>query len=80
MRNAANLGFSVRLPADACWSCNKRDLTGRQWSAEDVHQLTLALLDGEYAKVTTVGEILAASASHHEGPYSESFGDPHGPR
>jgi hypothetical protein len=28
-------------------------------AAEDVHQLTLALLDGEYAKVTTVGEILA---------------------
>jgi len=58
VRNAANLGFSVRLPADACWSCDKRDLTGRLWPAEDVHQLTLALLDGEYAKVTTVGEIL----------------------
>ena len=59
VRNAGNLGFSVRLPADACWSCDKRDLTGRLWPAEDVHQLTLALLDGEYAKVTTVGEILA---------------------
>ena len=58
VRNAANLGFSVRLPADACWSCDKRDLTGRLWLAEDVHQLTLALLDGEYAKVTTVDEVL----------------------
>jgi len=53
VRNAANLGFTVRLPADACWSCDKRDLTGRLWPAEDVHQLTLALLDGEYAQVTT---------------------------
>jgi nicotinamidase-related amidase len=58
-RNAANLGFSVRLPADACWSCDKRDLTGRLWPAEDVHQLTLALLDGEYASVTTTDAVLA---------------------
>lgn len=59
VRVAGNLGFSVRLAADACWSCDKRDLTGRLWSAEDVHQLTLALLDGEYARVTTSDEILA---------------------
>ena len=26
VRVAANLGFKVRLPADACWSCDKRDL------------------------------------------------------
>lgn len=57
VRVAANLGFAVRLPADACWSCDKCDLTGRLWPAEDVHQLTLALLDGEYAGVTTVGAI-----------------------
>ncbi len=53
VRVGANLGFSIRLPADACWSCDKRDLTGRLWPAEDVHQLTLALLSGEYATVTT---------------------------
>ena len=58
VRVAANLGFEVRLLGDACWSCDKRDLTGRLWPAEDVHQLTLALLDGEYAEVTTVDAIL----------------------
>ncbi|SJZ43472.1 Nicotinamidase-related amidase [Enhydrobacter aerosaccus] len=58
VRVAANLGFDVYLPGDACWSCDKRDLTGRLWSAEDVHQLTLALLDGEYATVTTTDEVL----------------------
>jgi nicotinamidase-related amidase len=58
VRVGANLGFSIRLPADACWSCDKRDLTGRLWPAEDVHQLTLALLQGEYAAVTTADEIL----------------------
>jgi len=61
VRMAGNLGFEVRLPGDACWSCDKRDLTGRLWPAEDVHQLTLALLDGEYAEVTTVDEILAVA-------------------
>ncbi len=60
VRNGANLGFPVRLPGDACWSCDKRDLTGRLWPAEDVHQLTLALLDGEYASVTTVADILSS--------------------
>lgn len=60
VRVAANLGFEVRLPGDACWSCDKRDLTGRLWPAEDVHQLTLALLNGEYAAVTNVDEILRA--------------------
>lgn len=58
VRVAANLGFKVRLPGDACWSCDKRDLTGRLWPAEDVHQLTLALLEGEYASVTSTAHIL----------------------
>lgn len=58
VRVAANLGFGVRLPADACWSCDKRDLTGRLWPAEDVHQLTLALLAGEYAEVTTTDALV----------------------
>ena len=60
VRVAANLGFKVRLPADACWSCDKRDLTGRLWPAEDVHQLTLALLDGEYASVTTTDALVGS--------------------
>ncbi len=58
VRVGANLGFKITIPADACWSCDKRDLLGRLWPAEDVHQLTLALLSGEYAAVTTVEEIL----------------------
>lgn len=29
VRVAGNLGFEVRLPGDACWSCDKRDLTCR---------------------------------------------------
>jgi len=29
VRVGGNLGFSIRLPGDACWSCDKRDLLGR---------------------------------------------------
>jgi len=58
VRVGANLGFKIAIPADACWSCDKRDLLGQLWPAEDVHQLTLALLNGEYAAVTTVDAIL----------------------
>lgn len=61
VRVGANLGYSIRLPADACWSCDKQDLIGRLWPAEDVHQLTLALLNGEYATVTSVAEILRST-------------------
>ncbi len=61
VRVGANLGFRIRLPADACWSCDKRDLTGRLWPAEDVHQLTLALLSGEYAAITSTEEVLAGA-------------------
>jgi len=25
VRVGANLGYKIRLPADACWSCDKRD-------------------------------------------------------
>lgn len=60
VRVGANLGYKIRLPADAYWSCDKRDLTGRLWPAEDVHQLTLALLNGDYATVTTTEAVLAA--------------------
>lgn len=67
VRVAANLGFRVGLPADACWSCDKRDLTGRLWPAEDVHQLTLALLAGEYAEVTTTGKILGRGVAGSAG-------------
>lgn len=63
VRVGADLGFRIRLPGDATWSCDKRDLTGRLWKAEDVHQLTLALLDGEYASVTTTEAVIAASAA-----------------
>lgn len=59
VRHAGNLGYRVMVPADACWSVDVRDLTGKVWPAEDVHQLSLAIMQGEYAKVTTSDTLIA---------------------
>lgn len=62
VRVAGNLGFSTFLVSDATWSVDKQDRDGRLWRAEDVHALSLAHLDGEYATVRTTDEILAMAA------------------
>lgn len=62
VRHAGNLGFRVFVPADAGWAVEVRDLTGKLWPAEDVHQLSLAVMHSEYARVTTSAELIAACA------------------
>ncbi len=61
VRHAGNLGYRVFVPRDACWSVDVRDLTGRLWPAEDVHQLSLAVMHGEYAAVTDTLALLDAA-------------------
>lgn len=58
VRMAANLGFEVTVPEDAVASIDRKDYRGKQWTAEDVHALSLAVLDGEYARVTTSEAII----------------------
>lgn len=60
VRHAGNLGFRVAVPADACWAVDVVDRTGRLWPAEDVHQLSLAVMHGEYAEVTDAAAVAAA--------------------
>ena len=50
-RSAGNLGFDTRVVADACFAFDKVDLRGRHHDAETVHQMALANLHGEYARV-----------------------------
>lgn len=59
VRNAGNLGYEVFVPADACWAVDKVDLRGKVWRAEDVHQLSLANMHGEYATVTSTAALIA---------------------
>ncbi|WP_420348564.1 cysteine hydrolase family protein [Pelagibius sp.] len=60
VRMAGNLGFRTWLVEDATASIDLTDLDGRLWSAEDVHALSLAQLNGEYASVVRTEPFLAA--------------------
>jgi nicotinamidase-related amidase len=62
VRHAGNLGYRVFLVADACWAVDKTDLSGRLWSAADVHALSLANMHGEYAEVVSGAMTLQAAA------------------
>ncbi|PYE87421.1 cysteine hydrolase family protein [Phyllobacterium leguminum] len=60
VRMAANLGFEVTIAEDAVASVNRTDHNGKTWAAEDVHALTLSILDGEYARISNSKAIIEA--------------------
>lgn len=62
VRMSGNLGFVSYVVEDATATVDRIDRRGRHWPAEDVHQLALANLDGEYATVVTTAQVLAALA------------------
>lgn len=57
-RSAGNLGFDVIVAADACFTFDQADLSGRLWPAEDVHALSLSNLAMDYARVFQTTDIL----------------------
>jgi nicotinamidase-related amidase len=58
VRMAGDLGFEVLLAEDACFTFAKPDWAGRRRTAEEVHAMSLANLDGEYCRVTTSAAVL----------------------
>lgn len=50
-RTGGNLGFKVMVIEDACFTFEKADYFGQHRSAQDVHAMSLANLNGEYATV-----------------------------
>lgn len=59
VRMAANLGFKVTLVGNACHATSKRRLDGiATIDADTVHDTELAILDGEFATVTTTNDLL----------------------
>jgi nicotinamidase-related amidase len=60
VRVAANLGFRVVVPDDATATFDLTARNGRTYAAEEIHAIFLANLDGEYADVTTTGEVVRA--------------------
>lgn len=57
-RSGGNLGFDVIVAADACYTFDQTDLSGRVWPAEDVHALSLSNLAMDYARVMRTAVIL----------------------
>lgn len=60
VRNAGNLGFDVWLVEDACFTFGRADWNGAWRSADEVHALSLANMDGEYCTVVGSEALLAA--------------------
>ncbi|MBN2978395.1 cysteine hydrolase family protein [Pseudomonas lactucae] len=60
-RSGGNLGFDVIVAADACYTFDQTDLSGRLWSAEDVHALSLSNLAMDYARVVATDTILVSA-------------------
>lgn len=62
VRMAGNLGFRTLLAEDACFAFARRDWRGVLRSAEEVHAMSLANLDGEYCTVVKASDLLDAVA------------------
>ncbi|SHJ93440.1 cysteine hydrolase family protein [Halomonas caseinilytica] len=57
-RTAGCLGFKVHVVEDGTFAFPKRDFSGVQRSASEVHAMSLANLDGEYASILSAAQAL----------------------
>jgi nicotinamidase-related amidase len=62
-RMAGNLGFDARLVRDATWTFDRIGPDGDVHSADDIHAMTLANLNGEFARIVSAAEAIAALKS-----------------
>src|SRR4051812_7929083 len=59
-RMAGNLGFDTSLVRDATWTFDRTGPDGDAHSAEDIHAMTLANLNGEFARIVSAADAIAA--------------------
>lgn len=57
-RMASNLGFKVTIPSDAVATFNRKGLNNENYSAEQVHLVSLASLDREFATVMSIDSLI----------------------
>jgi nicotinamidase-related amidase len=57
-RMAANLGFNVTLISDATATFEREGYDGFLYSADDMHNINLASLNGEFCLVRATAEVL----------------------
>jgi nicotinamidase-related amidase len=60
VRMAGNLGFDTYLVEDGIFTFGRRDWRGTWRTADEVHAMSLANLDGEYCTVVSTREVLDA--------------------
>ena len=60
VRMAGNLGYAVYLVEDGCFTFARHDWAGRWRSADEVHAMSLANMDGEYCRVCRAADIISA--------------------
>ncbi len=60
-RHASALGFRVFVVEDATWAVDVRDWSGQLRPAAEVHALSLANLNGEYAVIATAAATIIAA-------------------
>jgi hypothetical protein len=57
---AGNLGFDARLVRDATWTFDRIGPDGDTHAADDIHAMTLSNLNGEFARIVTAADVIAA--------------------
>lgn len=60
-RHASDLGYEVDYVTDATLTFPMTDRHGREWTPDQIKSRTELVLDGRFARITTVEEALAAS-------------------
>src|SRR5205814_9947042 len=58
-RTAGNLGFATFVASDATFTFDQCDYAGTLRTADEVHAMSLANLNGEYATIATTQELIA---------------------
>jgi nicotinamidase-related amidase len=58
-RMAGNLGFDARLVRDATWTFERTGPDGDAHSAEEIHAMSLANLNGEFARIVSTPEVIS---------------------
>ena len=59
IRAGKALGYEIILPTDATTAVPVKAADGKVWTADEVFALTIAILGGEYAQITSSKEVIA---------------------
>lgn len=58
VRHAGNLGFTVVLAADATASFDSTDHNGKYFTAEQIHEISLATLNEEFCSIRSTDDLI----------------------